>query len=189
MRARDNPFSTDRVLKIRYRPRGWTWDGLIERLARLNYRAAIVGPEGRGKTTLLEDLEPLLAARGFAVKWARLTRERPAFPPGWLREFFAGVTERDVIFFDGAEQLSRIAWWRFRRLARRAGGLIITSHCRGLLPTLVECETDAALLENIVRDLLPHPHEAGVSATTLLARHEGNVREALRELYDRHAAM
>src|SRR5687768_9283988 len=91
MRARDNPFSTDRVLKIRYRPRGWTWDGLLARLASLDYRAAIVGPEGRGKTTLLQDLEPHLTARGFGVKHLRLTRERPSFPRQWLRRFFAEI--------------------------------------------------------------------------------------------------
>jgi hypothetical protein len=132
MRARDNPFSTDRVLKIRYRPRGWTWDELLDRLARLDNRAAIVGPEGRGKTTLMEDLEPHLRTRGFGVKHLRLTRERPAFDPGWLRDFFAATTPNDVLLFDGAEQLTRFAWWRFRRAARRAAGLVITSHRFGM---------------------------------------------------------
>ena len=186
MRARDNPFSTDRVLKIRYRPRGWTWGELLDRLQRLNYRAAIVGPEGRGKTTLMEDLEPHLRARGFAVKHLLLTRERPTFDRQWLRDFIAGVSRSDILLFDGAEQLNRLAWWRFRRLSRRAGGLVITSHRAGLLPTLVECQTDAALLAEIVREL--QPGRPGEDAERLLARHQGNVRGALRELYDEHAA-
>ena len=184
MRARDNPFSTDRVLKIRYRPRGWTWDNLLDRLARLDYRAAIVGPEGRGKTTLMEDLEPHLRRRGLGVRHLRLTRERPAFDPRWLREFFTATTPTDVLLFDGAEQLSRLGWWRFRRAARRARGLVITSHRAGMLPTLVECETDAHLLGDIARDLAPGSAEDGAE---LFARHGGNVREALRELYDRYA--
>jgi hypothetical protein len=185
MRARDNPFSTDRVLKIRYRPRGWSWDELLDRLATLNYRAAIVGPEGHGKTTLMEDLEPHLRARGFGVRHLRLTREQPAFDPAWLREFFAATTSSDMLLFDGAEQLTRLAWWRLRRAARKAGGLVITSHRSGMLPTLIECETDVELLGGIVRDLAPDAarHDAGA----LLSRHRGNVREALRELYDNYA--
>ena len=188
MRARDNPFSTDRVLKVRYRPRGWTWDELLDRLAALQYSAAIVGPEGRGKTTLMEDLEPHLRARGFDVKHLRLTRERRKFDPGWLRDFFATVTSKDILLFDGAEQLTRLAWWRFRRRALSlAAGLVITSHRPGLLPTLVECDTDADLLRGIVNDLLPDPAAPETDAADLLTRHDGNVREALRELYDRHA--
>ena len=188
MRARDNPFSTDRVLKIRYRPRGWTWEQLLDRLARLDYRAAIVGPEGHGKTTLMEDLEPHLRAKGFNVKHLRLTRERPTFDRAWLRDFFAATGPNDVLLFDGAEQLTRLAWWRFRGMARKAGGLVITSHCAGMLPTLVECETDPDLLDGIVRDLAPGRVDGAVEDTAeLFARHRGNVREALRELYDQYA--
>ena len=186
MRARDNPFSTDRVLKIRYRPRGWTWDELLDRLKQLHYRAAIVGPEGRGKTTLLEDLEPHLRSRGFGVRHLRLTGERPAFDRHWLRDFFATTTEKDILLFDGAEQLNRLAWWRFRRVARRAGGLVVTSHRPGLLPTLVECETDAALLGDILHDLLPDGAPDDTAA--LFDRHHGNLRDALRELYDTYAS-
>ena len=185
MRPRDNPFSTDRVLKVRYRPQGWSWDGLLDRLAKMNYRAAIVGPEGRGKTTLMEDLGSRLCERGFGVQTVRLTRERSPFDRVWLRDFFASVTPGHVILFDGAEQLSRPAWWRFRRLTRRAGGLVITSHRTGMLPTLVECETDAALLAGIIRDLLPS--RSRDDAAELFARHRGNVRDALRELYDHYA--
>ena len=184
MKARDNPFSTDRVLRIRYRPQGWTWDKLLDRLAQLDYRGAIVGPEGRGKTTLLEDLGERLA-QGFGVRHLRLTRERPTFDRPFLRDFFHGLSDRDVILFDGAEQLGRLAWWRFVRRSRRARGLVITSHRPGLLPTLVECETNVPLLRGIVADL--HPGGSEEAAEELFTRHSGNVREALRELYDRCA--
>ena len=187
MRARDNPFSTDRVLKVRYRPRGWSWAALLGRLERLGYRAAIVGPEGRGKTTLMEDLEPHLAGRGFSTRRLLLTRERPTFDRRWLRDFIASLAPTDVVLFDGAEQLSRVAWWRFRRATRRSGGLVITSHRPGLLPTLVECDTDAELLRAIVHDLVPASTPDDLDA--LYARHRGNLREALRDLYDRYAAL
>ena len=185
MRARDNPFSTDRVLRVRYRPQGWTWEQLLARLEASSYRGAIVGPEGRGKTTLLEDLSERLARQGWGVKPLRLTRERPSFPGRFLRGFFGDVGRGDVILFDGAEQMGRLAWWSFARRARAAGGLVITSHRPGLLPTLVECETSVPLLRDIISEL--HPQTSGPAAEALFRRHRGNVREALWELYDRCA--
>jgi ABC-type hemin transport system ATPase subunit len=77
MRARDNPFATVHVHRIRYRFDGLTWDQFMERLAQWNYRGAIVGPEGTGKSTLLEDLRPRLAERGFEPLALRLTQETP----------------------------------------------------------------------------------------------------------------
>ena len=184
MNARDNPFATDRVLRIRYRPQGWTWEQLLSRLADLDYRAAIVGPEGHGKTTLLEDLGERLRQQGHGVKELRLSRERPTFQRAFLKDFFAGVSGGDVLMFDGAEQLGRLAWWDFLRRSRRARGLVITSHRAGLLPTLVECQTDAPLLCGIVETLHPASASDPGAIHTLFSRHDGNVRAALRELYD-----
>ncbi len=185
MRARDNPFATARVHRIRYRlPGPLTWEGLLARLESMNWSGAIVGPEGSGKTTLLEDFEPRLRARGFEVVWLRLTREEPRFASATLREL-ASLHAGQAILFDGAEQLSRWAWWRFLRHARRAGGLLITSHRSGLLPTLLDCGTTPELLAEIVSDLLggvPEVHRA--EAGRLHRKHHGNLREALRELYD-----
>jgi hypothetical protein len=70
-----------------------------------------------------------------------------------------------------------------RLRTRRAGGLVITSHRPGLLPTLFECTTSPELLAEIVGELSGADLEAG----ELYERHRGNVRDALRELYDRWA--
>lgn len=188
MRARDNPFSTDRVLRIRYRLRSESWESLLARLAALKHRAAIVGPEGAGKTTLLEDFEPHLRAQGFELVTLRLTREVPQFKAGALPELRRQLSPRHVILFDGAEQLSRWDWWRFRRSVRAAGGLIITSHRSGLMPTLLECRTDVRLLASILSELLNEPVERHEHAAgELFRKHHGNLRDALRELYDRWA--
>lgn len=183
--ARENPFSVDRVMRVRYEPQGWTWEGLIARLAGLNYRPAIVGPHGAGKTTLLEDLAPRLASLGFRPVLLRLSAEFPSFTPGLLADLDSRLGEKSFVLLDGAEQLSPLAWWRFRRRTRRAGGLLVTTHRPGRLPTLVECGTTPALLSRIVHRLVPgHPAASEVGAAALFARHRGNVRDALRELYD-----
>lgn len=183
MRAGDNPFAVQKVLRIRYRLSGQTWDGLLERFAALGYRAAIVGTHGRGKTTLLEDLAPHLEAQGFRIRSVmlhtgnrRLTREQK-------RDLFVRSSPRDLLCVDGAEQLGRIAWLALLARSQRAGGLLITSHRPGLLPTLLECETSPELLAGIVGDLVG-PETDRCLIGELFIRHGGNVREALREMYD-----
>jgi hypothetical protein len=182
-RARDNPFAVQRVLEIRYRlTTGLTWEDLLERLASLNWRAAIVGPHGSGKTTLLEDLAPRIEACGFRVRTISLREAHPRLDPA-DRAVLRSLGPQDVLLLDGAEQLGWFSWMLVRLRARRAGGLVITSHRPGLLPTLVECETSPELLAEIVGEL------AGgeVDFEELHARHGGNLRDALRELYDRWA--
>lgn len=173
MLARENPFAVHRVLTVRYRLNGLTWEELLARLEALRYRAAIVGEEGRGKTTLLEDLEPRLAAVGF-----RILRAEPGSE-------FRRVGPRDCVLFDGADLLSPVAWLRLRRMSRRAGGLLVTAHREGLLPTLVRCETTPELLAGIAHSLAGDEAAARIPpAEKLFARHGGNLRTALRELYD-----
>ena len=179
MRARDNPFRADRVEAIRYHPLDGTWDDLMARLAQLDYRAAVVGHDGSGKTTLLEDLAPRLAALGFAVR--RLFINEQNREPAELA--LDHLDCRDIILFDGADLLGPIAWLRFKRRTRHAGGVVITAHRPGLLPTLVECRTTPDLLHRLVAEILGtdtlHPDDAA-----LFTRHGGNIRDALRELYD-----
>lgn len=179
MRARDNPFASHRVEKLRYRlPEGLTWDRLLDRLAALRYRAALVGPHGRGKTTLLEELASRLKALGFRVRTVTLRQEERRV--GRL----GGLGADEILLLDGAELLGRLAWLRVRFACRRAGGLIVTSHRAGLLPTLLECRTTPELLADLARELTGEELEVG----ELFARHGGNVRMAFREMYGRPPA-
>jgi len=187
MRARDNPFRTDQVLRVRYRLPSGTWDGLLDRLDALGRRATIVGPQGSGKTTLLEDLAPRLHARGFTPRDLRLDTETPEFEPGALDRFFASLHPRDVILFDGAEQLGWLAWSRFERRSRAAAGLVITGHQPGRMPSLLETSTTPELLEGLIEEILGGPAPE-LRTRALFEKHGGNLREALRELYDRFAA-
>ena len=185
MKARENPFRTELLLRVRYEPIGTTWEDILARCESLRFRAAIIGPHGSGKTTLLEDLESRLRERGFGTRLIRLDTQEPLFRPGFLGELFRGPGPRDIILFDGAEQLSLPRWLWFRWHARRAAGVIITTHRAGRLPTLWECRTSPELLARIASRLL------GADSQTVRPRAEllfkarcGNLREALREWYD-----
>jgi hypothetical protein len=191
VKARDNPFRSARVRSaIRYVAPGDDPDDsrrgaidVVPRLAVLRHRAAIVGPHGSGKTTLLEDLAIVLAARGFRIVWLRLDSDAPRLPRDWparARRLRGG----DLVCLDGAEQLGPMAWARVRWQTRRAAGLIVTTHRPGRLPTLTSCTTNPALLGRIIARLAPDGPADASSAAELFERHGGNVREALRELYD-----
>lgn len=184
MRARENPFRSDRLLSLRYRLQQGTWEGLLARFESLGRRAAIVGPNGTGKTTLLEDLAPRFLERGWRVRELRLDEETPDYDPAVLE----ALTPRDVILFDGAEQLGRFAWSSFERRSRGAGGLLITVHRPGRLPTLLETRTSPELLAGLVDQILgDSSEEVRPLAPGLFSKHRGNLREALRDLYDRFA--
>ncbi len=186
MRACDNPFRTDRVLGVRYQfTNGDDWDALLARLHDLRYQAAIVGPEGSGKTTLQEDLAARLESQGRSVRWLRLTRENRRAAPGLVKELFAEAAPDDLLFIDGAEQLGFVRWYRLKRRAAPFAGIVINTHTPGWLTTLVSCRTTPEVLRNIVSILVPPsemPSTERLSA--LFHEHDGNIRLCLRDLYD-----
>ncbi len=184
-RARDNPFRVSRVHSLRYRLDDPDWQILLDRLARHSYRAALVGPKGSGKTTLLEELEQRIEARGWRIAPVRLSRERRR-PTNeeWRRLSDAGP--RHLVTVDGVEQLS---WWNWRGLSRRccgAGGLIVTSHTPGRLPTLRQHRTNSGLLVELVAELLTPTQASQLRPhlDQLFEHHQGNLRDCLRSLYD-----
>jgi len=197
LRPCDNPFAAGRFDTLAYRPDrrpGTPVDTLLARLDALGGRAALVGPEGHGKTTLLDALEPRLGARGLVVRRLTVGRDRPP-ARGELARFLHGAAPGVVLVVDGAGHLGARDRWRLRRAARRAAGLLVTAHhplrppLR--LPTLVECTTTPELLQALVDELLagePAPLPLPPAAA-LHARHAGNLRDALRELYDRCAGI
>jgi hypothetical protein len=189
MKPRHNPFSSDRIDSINYRLLKGTWDNLLERLAAFHYRAAILGPHGSGKTTLLEALGRRLAQSGFPLKKLFLNRESPRFEEPFLHDFFRNLREHDIILFDGADLMRRLEWRRFRQKSRNARGLVITSHRARLLPVLLKCTTTLRLLDDVVGELAGADAEQLAPTTrALFLKHRGNLRDALRELYDIYAS-
>ncbi len=188
MRARDNPFSADRIERIRYRFTGTSLDELLTRLEEMSYRAAITGPEGSGKTTLLEDLRQALERKGLRTKLLFVNDVSPLSEPQ-CRRFLSELVPQELVLLDGADAIRRSSWSLFRRhTITHAAGLIITSHRPGLLPTLIQCSTTPDLLKAIVAELTPQAHAIPPALLDdLHARHKGNLRACLRELYDLRA--
>ncbi|MEZ6050646.1 MAG: hypothetical protein R3B91_09740 [Planctomycetaceae bacterium] len=190
MRAADNPFRADRVQSLRYRFHdGDDWESMLARLQKCSFRAAIVGPEGVGKTTLHEELEARLKEAGHPIRWLRLNRENRRQAPALIRRAFADMTPKHLLFIDGAEQLGFWRWQLMKRRAGRLAGLVINTHTPGWLPTLIECKSSVSLLSEVADELLPEelrpPQEMLVS---LFDRHAGNIRLCLRSLYDQWAS-
>ena len=182
LRAKDNPFAVDRVRQVRYEPPADTWDALLARLAAMHYRGAIVGPRGSGKTTLCEDLQDRLTEQGLQTRrlFVTLNIQVP------LRDIVPLLSQPfDVLLLDGADHLS---WWTWSRLKRRVltthRGLVITTHQPGLLPTWYTCQTSPALLQQIVNQLTPDQRPPIPVVERLYHHHQGNIRDALRHLYD-----
>lgn len=184
MKARENPFRTERLERLAFRvPRseGPSWAGLEA----LNYHAAIIGPHGTGKTTLLREVSCVLRAGGMETVHWFLSEDRPN--PSVLRmcREARALGPQQVLLFDGAGHLNRMAWAVIRQSARSAGGLIITDHAPGRLPTWVETVSDAALLRELTAELLEGQAELDPQELEALRlQFGGNLREVFLELFD-----
>ena len=88
-----------------------------------------------------------------------------------------------ALLLDGAEQLSLFAWLRVRWRARNVACFVTTSHTRAHLPLLRTHETSSELLQELVGQLVENPPGAD-ELKSLYARHDGNIRSCLAELYD-----
>lgn len=173
MKARDNPFRSACLERLPFQGPDLDWDTLEARLAAAGGSGAVVGPMGHGKTTLLLEWQ----VRRPGAVMVRVGPAQRRLDPR-QRDAVAGAEE---IFVDGAEQLAWWGWRELRWLARRARRLVITAHRPGRLPTVFICRTTPDLLNALVRQLTGQTadHEP------LFLRHRGNLRSALRELYDR----
>lgn len=175
MRPADNPFAAHRLEALRFRSAETSVPGLAARLGRGSGRGAIVGPKGSGKTTLLLELAGELGARGTRVVLFRPNAGERVAPPA------AGPD--DALLVDGAGRLGPLSWLRLLVRSRRPALLIVTSHRATILPTLVRCAPTPDLAEELAAELSDDPAFRPL-ARAAFARRGGNVREALRDLYD-----
>jgi hypothetical protein len=184
-RPADNPFASHRIEGLPFRHARTSRTDLCRRLEALGGRAAIVGPEGSGKTTLIEELASIVTGDALLVTVSGVSA-RPWQPV--RARLPKPVTANHVVLIDGADRLGAVGWRRLMWATRRARAVVATLHRPGRLPTLIECETDRDLLRELVEELAPA--DAPVLAPgldELFERHEGNIRSCFRELYDVYA--
>ncbi|MEO0513804.1 MAG: hypothetical protein AAF086_00730 [Planctomycetota bacterium] len=183
MKPSENPFRSGCVNALGYvSPSGEPWESIVSRVRAAGFRGALVGPHGHGKSTLmakLATLDPPAGAERHDVVQVMADGSN-------VRDVKRDIAAHDGrLFIDGYDLLP----WRLRATLRQRREVIVTSHRDTRLPTLVRCETTPALLGELVGRLSPSVR-AGLGddgVAVLHRRHAGNIRDALRELYDRVA--
>lgn len=183
-----NPFSTRfiRPGAIPYLlPTGITLESLVERLAAQNWRGAILGPHGSGKSSLIAALLPLLIARGRHVIHQQLHGGERQLR--WSELNSAAWTSQTLVIIDGFEQLSSWQSLLLRARCRLSGaGLLVSAHQPVGLPSIYETNPTPDLTQRVVRQLLPPEDDRlqAIDIETEFAKHPGNIRETLLGLYD-----
>ncbi|MEO1236610.1 MAG: hypothetical protein AAFX76_07460 [Planctomycetota bacterium] len=179
-----NPFRSARVDALDYTPVGeYGWPALTRRLRETRFRGAIVGPHGHGKTTLLQRLD------GHVERPAGDSLYLQVHPDNAARHADVRQAIRDhagLLKIDGYDLLGPRDRWA---VCRRRRPVLVTSHRRTPLPTVVRCHTMPALIGGLIARLSSGVRERMTEReiVDLHTRHRGNVREAFRELYDRAA--
>lgn len=146
--------------------------------------AAIVGPHGHGKTTLLVAIAAAWAADGLPVALVRVRGWADALP---ALATIARAGADALVCIDGWESLGP-GRWPLRQAARLLGRtLVVTSHGPAGLPVLHSCDTSHELLHAIVGRLPDHGGRIDAAdVMAAFARHGGDLRESLCDLYDRY---
>lgn len=190
MRARDNPFSTNRVEGIlQFDPAlmGESWDEIDSRWLKLNKRAALIGPHGAGKTTFIDSFSQRLVDQGAEVLRIFLNSESPRISSRQWKELTKATGK--IIILDGEEQLNQFQRWRFHRLTEESGGLLISRHSQGKLPIMLEFTPKIETLFHCVRKLAPEYYpQLEPDLDQWWQDDNGNIRLILLRCYDYVAA-
>ncbi len=184
--ARENPLAVNRTSSIQFRFADHDWEFHLGRLRQLNFRAAIVGQQGSGKSTLLRELNRQLQQHYIPSHFVFLPRQRQHHQP--MLELAFEHVENCVLLVDGVERLNLFQRRDLFKRTRNSAGLVITKHHRCKLPTWIQTQTSLDLMTEVLVDLQLDQPEFLSAGEIAFAKHNGNIRNALRDLYDQCAA-
>ena len=183
-----NPFCTRRVrpgaLPFIFPP-GENAETLVRRLRENGWWGEIVGEHGAGKSALLAALVPAIHRAGrktLLVELHDAQRRLPLDLDGQYR-----LNPFDLLIVDGYEQLGRWNRFRLKRLCRRRGwGLLVAVHASVGIPKIYRVVATGELAAEIVDRLMAgqSPPFDAAELAGCFARHRGNLRETLFDLYD-----
>ena len=185
MKASVNPFRSSCIEQLRYARSTNDLTALADHALSAPC-SCLLGPKGTGKTTLLEDLEPLIQQRGLNTHWIRLQVESTQADRTAAIAKISSLNPQDVCLFDGAEVLHLWQWRHVCRTARSNGfTLIATLHRKRGVPILQRTEADWALVELFVRQLSGKHYSDPLRdhAQQAFQASHGNMREVFRACY------
>ncbi len=189
--AGENPFCSRRIRPGAVPfcfPSGVDVDNLLDRLRRNQWRGEIVGQHGSGKSTLLASILKAVEQAGRQAVCFELHDGQRSLPRDWQsKTMTAALSGKAMVVVDGYEQLS--VWNRFRlkRYCRRRHlGLLVTSHADTGLPEIFRTSVSLEMTRQIVEQVMQNQQITIPSnfIADSLARHGGNIRELLFDLYD-----
>ena len=180
--AYSNPFASARIDALTFISEVDSVDMLLRKAFRLRLRCVILGPHGSGKSTLLREIARRLVEEGHLVCRCRFQLAQPHWVK--VRALLRRVDRRRIFVLDGADHLSLVHWGLIWWKSRAAGGLIVTSHERRLLPLLTRRETSLGLLRLLCDRLDASEALPAGLLDDLFVQHRGNIRDVFRHLYD-----
>ena len=183
-----NPFAIKHVIRIPYVFEEGNWKCHLARLQSLNFRAAIVGPQGCGKTTLLEELVQRLPATFDVATFHLFLPQEKHLHEEMLLEALQESAQDKILLVDGIERLSFFQRRRLYRETRNRAGLVVNVHHKCRLPTWVKCRPNMSLLFILLAQLRLNTPVIRFAAEVYFRKFRGNVREVFRSLYDDFSA-
>jgi len=193
--AKNNPFIVDRTDAIAFGFEETDFEN-IESFAKhaqtFNFRGAILGRHGRGKTTLQHDLHSWLCEHEIDCEFVFLPREKD-LQTGAIENIMRRGQAGAIVLVDGLERLPFFRRQRLVNDSKSFAGFIATTHrpsrsiSSNRLQTLIRCRTSQRTLMAVLDSLELNRPEIRAAGIPLLSKHNGNMRLVLRELYDQYA--
>ena len=188
-----NPFASEHLARIPFRFEEGDWNSNLARLRKLDYRAAIVGPHGSGKSTLISELESRIASQTSATPYLLVIPANRDEHTDVIETALTHAAEGKVLLVDGIERVSLRQKFRLFRGTVGRGGLVVTSAYPMRLPpftltTWVKTATSELLLDYVLSELQMASPDVRAAGQESYEKNRGNIGRVLEELYERHSA-